>query len=148
MFQGESAITIDEKGRLAVPTSFREQIAKVCGGRLVFTYNPFELGSLWLFPVGEWETLRDQVNALPGVKAVHRAMQMKVVGAAAHVELDSAARILVPASQRAAVGIDRKAVLLGMGSKFELWSEQAHLAKIHQVIGEADITEEMMDLKL
>ena len=148
MFQGETAITIDDKGRLAVPTAFRELIAKTCGGRLVFTYNPFELGSLWLFPLGEWETLRDQVNALPGVKAVHRAMQMKVVGAAAHVELDSAARILVPASQRATVGIDRKAVLLGMGAKFELWSEQAHLAKMHQVIREEDISDDMMSLNL
>lgn len=148
MFQGEAAITIDDKGRLAVPTVFREQIAKACGGRLVFTYHPFELGALYLFPVGEWEVLRDQVNALPGAKAVHRTMQMKIVGAAAHVELDSAARILVPASQRMAVGIDRKAVLVGMGSKFELWSEQAHLAKIQQVIGEADLTDELMDLKL
>ncbi|MBN8740476.1 MAG: cell division/cell wall cluster transcriptional repressor MraZ [Lysobacterales bacterium 69-70] len=148
MLTGETAITIDDKGRLAVPTAYRELIAQLSGGRLVFTYNPFETGCLWLFPLNEWETVRDQVNELPNVKAVHRALQMKLVGAAAHVEPDGAGRILVPASQRMAAGIEKKAVLLGMGTKFELWSEQAHLAKIRQTIGEDEISDAMMNLRL
>ncbi len=148
MFQGETAITIDAKGRLAIPTAYRAAIGDACANQLVVTYNPFESGCLWLFPKGEWEQLRDQVNALPGVKAVHRNLQMKLVGAAAMVEPDGAARILLPASQRNAAGIEKKAVLLGMGNKFEIWSEQAHLAKIRQTIEEDEISEEMADLKL
>lgn len=148
MFQGETAITIDAKGRLAIPTAYREAIGHACGSHLVVTYNPFESGCLWLFPEDEWAPLRDQVNALPGVKAVHRNLQMKLVGAAAMVEPDSASRILLPASQRSAAGIEKKAVLLGMGNKFEIWSEQAHLAKIRQTIGEDEISEEMADLQL
>jgi MraZ protein len=70
------------------------------------------------------------------------------VGAATVVEPDGASRILLPASQRAAAGIEKKAVLLGMGNKFELWSEQAHLAKIRQTLGEDDITDDMADLRL
>ncbi|MGS1120305.1 division/cell wall cluster transcriptional repressor MraZ [Rhodanobacter sp. UC4436_H3] len=148
MFQGETAITIDDKGRLAIPTAYREQVAGECANRLVVTYNPFEPGCLWLFPHDEWEKVRDQVNQLPKVKAAHRDMQMKLVGAAAVVEPDSAARILLPASQRATTGIEKKAVLLGMGNKFELWSERAHLAKIRQSIGEDEITSEMAELRL
>lgn len=148
MFQGETAITIDDKGRLALPTACREPIATACANRLVFTYNPFEHGCLWLFPLPEWEAVRDQVNALPGVKAVHRSLQMKLVGAAAHVEPDGSGRILVPASQRAATGMEKRAVLLGMGNKFELWSEQAHLAKIRQTIAEDEVSDEMQTLKL
>jgi MraZ protein len=148
VFQGETAITVDDKGRLAIPTAYREQVAGECANRLVITYNPFEPGCLWLFPYAEWEQVRDQVNALPKVKAAHRDMQMKLVGAAAVVEPDGAARVLLPASQRAAAGIEKKAVLLGMGNKFELWSEQAHLAKIRQSIGEDDITDDMADLRL
>lgn len=148
MFQGETAITVDDKGRLAIPTLYRELVAGECANRLVVTYNPFELGCLWLFPYAEWERVRDQVNALPGVKNAHRNMQMKLVGAAAILEPDGAARILLPASQRATTGIEKKAVLLGMGNKFELWSEQAHLAKIRQTIGEDDITDDMADLRL
>jgi MraZ protein len=148
MFQGETAITIDDKGRLALPTALREPISAACANRLVLTYNPFEHGCLWLFPLPEWEAVRDQVNVLPSVKAVHRNLQMKLVGAAAHVEPDGAGRLLLPASQRSAAGIEKKAVLLGMGSKFELWSEQAHLAKIRQTIGEDEISEQMLNLKL
>jgi MraZ protein len=148
VFQGETAITVDDKGRLAIPTAYRELVTDACANRLVITYNPFESGCLWLFPHAEWERVRDQVNALPSVKAVHRALQMKLVGAAAMVEPDSAGRVLLPASQRTAAGIEKKAVLLGMGSKFELWSEQAHLAKIRQTIGEDEISDDMTDLRL
>ncbi|MCP1373899.1 division/cell wall cluster transcriptional repressor MraZ [Dyella lutea] len=148
MFQGETAISVDDKGRLAIPTMYRELVAGACANRLVVTYNPFEHGCLWLFPHAQWEQVRDQVNALPSVKAAHRNLQMKLVGAAAVVEPDSAARILLPASQRSTAGIEKKAVLLGMGNKFELWSEQAHLAKIRQTLGEDDITHEMADLRL
>jgi MraZ protein len=148
MFQGETAITIDDKGRLTIPTSYRDLVADACANRLVITYNPFDAGCLWIFPYAEWEQVRDQVNALPSVKAVHRALQMKLVGAASIVEPDGAARILLPASQRAAAGLEKKAVLLGMGNKFELWSEQAHLAKIRQTIGEEDISDDMAELRL
>jgi MraZ protein len=148
VFQGETAITVDDKGRLAIPTAYREQVAGDCGNRLVITYNPFESGCLWLFPYTEWEKTRDQVNALSKVKTAHRDLQMKLVGAAAVVEPDGAARILLPVSQRATTGIEKKAVLLGMGNKFELWSEQAHLTKIRQLIGEHEISDEMAQLQL
>lgn len=148
MFQGETAITVDDKGRLTIPTSYRDLVADACANRLVVTYNPFDTGCLWIFPFAEWEQVRDQVNALPSVKAVHRALQMKLVGAAAIVEPDGAARILLPSSQRSAAGIEKKAVLLGMGNKFELWSEQAHLAKIRQTIGEDEISDDMAELRL
>ncbi len=148
MFQGETAITVEDKGRLAIPTAYRELVTGECANRLVITYNPFEPGCLWLFPHAAWEQVRDQVNALPKVKKVHRDLQMKLVGAAAMVEPDGAARILLPASQRATTGIEKKAVLLGMGNKFELWSEQAHLAKMRQTIGEDEISIDMADLRL
>ena len=148
MFQGETAITLDDKGRMAVPTAYRELIAAACANRLVFTYNPFEHGCLWLFPHSEWERVRDQVNALPSVKRVHRDLQLKLVGAAAAVELDGNARVLVPASQRAAAGIEKRAVLLGMNAKFELWSEQAHLNKIRTTIAEHELSDETLELKL
>jgi MraZ protein len=148
MFQGETAITLDDKGRLALPTAYRELIASACANRLVFTYNPFEQGCLWLYPQPEWEKTRDQVNALSSMKDAHRILKLKLVGAAAFVEPDGGARVLVPASQRAAVGIEKRAILVGMGDKFELWSEQAHLNKIRQTIGEGDLSDEMLDLQL
>src|SRR3546814_20125136 len=64
---------------------------------------------------------------------------LKLVGAATVVEPDGSGRLLLPASHRNAAGIEKKAVLLGMGGKFELWSEQAHLAQLRQTIGEDEI---------
>ena len=148
MFQGENAITIDDKGRMAVPTAFRDDVARDCGNRLVITYSPFEGGLLYLYPPEIWERVREQVNKLPKAKRVNRAMQLKLVGAAAFVELDGNGRITIPASHRAAVGIERKAVLLGMGEKFELWSEQAHHAQIRQIVSDDDLSEDLLDLQL
>ena len=148
MFQGETAITLDDKGRLAIPTSYRDLIARDCGNRLVITYNPFESGSLYLYPQPVWERLRDQINALPKTRKTNRALQLKLIGAASFAEPDGNGRISIPTSHRNAVGIEKRAVLLGMGDKFELWSEQAHHAQIRQVIADEDLGEELLDLQL
>jgi MraZ protein len=95
-----------------------------------------------------WERVRDQVNALPKAKKVNRAMQLKLVGAAEFVELDGNGRVSIPASHRAAIGIEKKAVLLGMGDKFELWSEQAHHAQIRQTVSDEDLSDELLELQL
>ena len=148
MFQGETAITIDDKGRLAIPTAYRDIVVRECGNRLVITYNPFESGCLYLYPQPVWERVRDQVNALPRTKKNSRLLQLKLVGAAAFAEPDGSGRISLPASQRSAVGIEKKAVLLGMGDKFELWSEQAHHEQIRQTLGDADLGEDLNGLQL
>jgi MraZ protein len=148
MFQGETAITVDDKGRLAIPTAYRDLVARECGNRLVVTYNPYESGCLWLHPVNAWETVRDQVNGLSSAVRVHRLLQLKLVGSATHLEVDGSGRVLLPASHRNAAGIEKKAVLLGMGKKFELWSEQAHLAQIRQSIGDEDVSDAMLGLSL
>ena len=148
VFQGETAITVDDKGRLAVPTAYRELVARECGNRLVLTYNPFEQGCLYLYPQAVWEKVRDQVNALPRTRKNSRLLQLKLVGAAAFAEPDGSGRISIPASHRSAVGIEKKAVLLGMGDKFELWSEQAHHAQIRMTLSDADLGEALLDLQL
>ena len=148
MFQGETAITIDDKGRLAIPTSYRDVVARECSNRLVIAYNPFEAGCLYLYPEHEWQRVRDEVNQLPTTVRAHRQLQFKLVGAAQPVELDGNARISVPPSHRSAIGIEKKAVLFGMGKRFELWSEQAHHAQIGQVLSDEDLSTQMLELRL
>ncbi len=147
MFQGETAITVDDKGRMAVPTAHRDLVARA-GNRLVLTYNPFDAGCLWLYAEQEWERVRDEVMAKPNTQRVVRTLQQKLVGSAAHLELDGNGRISLPPSHRSAVGIEKKAVLMGMGDKFELWSEQAHRALIQQTLSDADLGDGLLDLKL
>jgi MraZ protein len=148
VFQGETAITVDDKGRMAVPTAYRELVARACGNRLVLTYNPFEKGCLWLYAQGEWERVRDDVMARPNLNRTVRVLQQKLVGSSAVLELDGNGRVSIPPSHRAAVGIEKKAVLLGMGGKFELWSEQAHRDLIQQTLSDEDLGDGLLDLKL
>jgi MraZ protein len=148
MFQGETAITIDDKGRLAIPTGYRDAVARECGNRLVIAYNPFESGCLYLYPQHEWERVRDEVSKLPTTVRAHRQLQFKLVGAAQPVELDGNGRIGIPPSHRSAIGIGKKAVLLGMGKRFELWSEQAHHEQIGHTLSDEDLSAQMLELRL
>ena len=147
MFQGETAVSVDEKGRMAIPMAYRDAVARG-GNRLVVTYNPYEGGCLWLYPESAWQVVRDQVNALPNAKRVHRNLQLKLVGAATVIEPDGNGRLTLPPTHRAAAGLDKKAVLLGMGNKFELWSEQAHQAQIQSSIDEDEVSDAMLELRL
>lgn len=148
MFQGETAITMDDKGRMAVPTAYRDLVARASGNRLVLTYNPFESGCLWLYAEKEWERVRDDVMDKPNTQRVVRVLQQKLVGSSAVLELDASGRISIPSSHRGAVGIEKRAVLLGMGDKFELWSEQAHRALIQQTLSDGDLGDGLLDLRL
>ncbi|ELQ16257.1 MULTISPECIES: division/cell wall cluster transcriptional repressor MraZ [Xanthomonas] len=133
---------------MAVPTAYRDLVVRASGNRLVLTYNPFEAGCLWLYAEKEWERVRDDVMAKPNTQRVVRVLQQKLVGSSAALELDANSRITIPPSHRAAVGIEKRAVLLGMGDKFELWSEQAHRALIQQTLSDEDLGDGLLDLKL
>lgn len=148
MFQGETAITIDDKGRLAIPTAYRDLIACASGNRLVIAYNIFDDGCLWILQYAKWEQLRDQLLAKGMKTAQARTLRRKLVAAAAIVEPDGNGRISIPASLRVTAGIERKAVLLGMGDSFELWSEQAYQAQMRQSLGDADLDDDLLDLPL
>ncbi len=147
LFYGENAVSIDDKGRMSVPTSYSEALSALCQNRIVITYNPFERECLWIFPVSEWERVRDQVVSLGSFDAAHRELQRKLVGAAAHVTLDANGRFLLPHSARQAAGLSKSAVLLGMGEKFELWSDSAQQARLEQPIADSAITDAMRALR-
>ncbi len=123
MFFGETAINLDAKGRLAVPTRYREDLVAACNKHMVLTYSAFDSGCLWLYPQPEWERVRDQVMALSTFNDNHRALQRRLVGAATLFELDSNSRIQLPVTLRQMTGLDKRVVFMGMGQRFEIWNE-------------------------
>lgn len=123
MFFGETAINLDAKGRLAIPVRYRDAIQEQCGGRMVLTYSAFDSGALWLYPEQEWERVRDEVTSLSTFNPGHRSLQRRLVGSAAAVAPDGAGRILLPQTLRQVTGLEKHVVLLGMGSRFEIWNE-------------------------
>lgn len=116
MFQGASAINLDAKGRMSIPAKHRDALALQCEGRLTLTRHP--QGCLLFFPRPVWETHRDQIAAWP---MSARAWQRIFLGNACDVEMDSAGRILISPELRAAVGLEKEVMMLGMGTHFEIW---------------------------
>jgi MraZ protein len=133
---------------VAIPVAFRDVVARDCGNRLVVTYNPFDAGSLYLYPEAQWQAVRDQVVALSTFVPEHRVLQRMLVGAATPLELDAAGRITLPGTMRDTAGLEKRAVLMGMGGRLELWSEQAHRAQMQQTIGSGAVSAAMLDLRL
>lgn len=125
MFRGVTAINLDVKGRLAVPTRYRDEIASLCAGQLVVTINPlhFESPSLFLYPLPEWEATQNKIESMPSFNVDVRRLQFSLVNHASDVELDGSGRLLLPSFLRDYAQIDKKAVLIGRGKKFELWSD-------------------------
>jgi len=123
VFFGETAITLDSKGRMAIPTRYRQAVAVQCNNRLVLTYSAFDNGVLWLYPEKKWEEVRDQVMRLSASDQNHRSVQRRLVGSATPIEPDGAGRIQLPQTLRQVAGLEKRAVLMGMGDRFELWNE-------------------------
>ncbi|MFZ5474307.1 MAG: division/cell wall cluster transcriptional repressor MraZ [Pseudomonadota bacterium] len=127
MFRGLSALAVDGKGRLAIPTKYRELLMERCGGRLVVTADPS--GCLLLYPFPEWEPIERKLTSLSSFNPVSRQLQRILVGSASDVELDSAGRILLPPMLRKHANLEKEAMLVGQGNKFEIWSEPAWQAQ-------------------
>ena len=121
MFRGASKISVDAKGRLAVPTRYRQRIDDLCEGQLVVTVDADYC--LLIYPMPEWEDLERRLMRLPGNKPAVRAFQRRMVGRASDMEMDSHGRILISKELREFAGLDRQVVLIGQGNKFELWDE-------------------------
>lgn len=130
VFQGASALALDAKGRLSVPARHRDVLAALSQGQLTLTKHPE--GCLLIFPRPAWEVFREKVAALPMQAAGWRRI---FLGNAMDVEIDSASRVLISPELRAAAGLVRDVMLLGMGSHLELWDAQryaTHEAEVMQ----------------
>lgn len=122
MFRGIHHIALDAKGRLALPTRYRDRIQDECGGQLILTVDLYE-SCLQLYRLPDWERIEAQLDALPSLNALHVTVRRKLLNNASEVELDSAGRVLVPPALRRVAGLDKEVVLAGQGKKFELWSD-------------------------
>ncbi len=123
MFRGLNTINLDAKGRLAIPTKYRDELASLCESRLVVTIDTEER-CLLVYPVNEWEIIEAKLQALPTFNKAARRIQRLMVGHANELELDGSGRILLSQELRDYAALDKESVLVGQGKKFELWSKQ------------------------
>lgn len=124
VFRGFNKISIDSKGRLAVPSRYRELISVQAENNLVITLNPLDR-SLWLYPLPEWDLIEDKLATLSDFDKQSRRTKQMMRGYATDCQLDNQGRILIPKELRAYAELGRPAVILGQGNKFEIWNEKA-----------------------
>jgi len=120
MFQGAIALSLDAKGRLAIPVRHRDALVPD-GAPLVITAHPHQC--LLVYPRSAWERIRQQVSALPGLDPATASLKRLLIGFAQEEELDAAGRVLVAPSSRQWAQLDKQVWLVGQGSHFELWSD-------------------------
>ena len=123
MYRGCSKISIDSKGRLAVPSRYRALILEQAQNNLVITLNPLDR-SLYLYPLPEWEIIEDKLAALSDFDKQSRRTKQMMRGYANDCQLDSQGRILIPKELRGHAELSRQAIILGQGNKFEIWNEK------------------------
>ncbi len=121
MFRGVTKLTLDAKGRLVMPTRYRERLLERCGGKLVITVDKDQC--LLVYPLPDWEEIERKLMRLPTLNPQARRLQRLMVGHATDLELDGHGRVLLPPSLREYALLTRDAVLIGQGVRFELWDE-------------------------
>ena len=122
MFRGATKVTIDAKGRLAIPTRYRDPLTTRSNGQLVVTVDRDYC--LLLYPYPDWEEIERKLIRLPSLNKQARRLQRLMVGYATELELDGNGRILLSRELREFADIERQAILIGQGNKFELWNDE------------------------
>jgi MraZ protein len=123
VFRGINAINADDKGRLSIPSRYRERLVDTAQGHLVLTIDT-ESPCLLLYPLAAWEEIEAKIEALPSFNKGARRIQRLLLGHATEVDMDGQGRILLPPLLREYASLDKKVILLGQGKKFELWNEE------------------------
>lgn len=140
MFMGEYQHAVDTKGRLIVPSKFREPL----GGQFVLTRGLDHC--LFGYPMDEWKALEEKLKALPVTKKDARAFTRFFFSGATEVEVDKQGRINIPASLRSYAKIERNCVVIGVSGRIEIWAE--HLWNDYYAESEEsfnDIAENILD---
>ncbi|RCU49876.1 MULTISPECIES: division/cell wall cluster transcriptional repressor MraZ [Corallincola] len=152
MFRGANAINLDSKGRLAMPTRYRETLMQRCQGQLVCTID-IKDPCLLLYPLPAWEAIELKLQQLSSMHPAERRMQRLLLGYATEVEMDKNGRLLLSAPLRQHANLDKKLMLVGQLNKFEIWDEQTWADQVEadkelELSGTEPFSERLQDFSL
>ena len=146
MFRGLTNVSLDERGRFAMPTRYREAIRERSGGKLVITIDIRD-ECLLVYPKADFEEVERQLREHDNTRRSIRSLQRMVVGFATDVELDGNGRVLIPQELRDHAGLSKKVVVIGQTNKLELWADTTWQATLNARREEAELAmDELKDL--
>ena len=117
MFRGASRVTLDDKGRMVLPTRQRQRALERSEGNLVVTVDRDPC--LLIYPLPDWEQIERKLMSLPALHERSRRLQRLMVGHATEIDLDGQGRLLLPPELREYAGLTRHAMLIGQGNRLE-----------------------------
>lgn len=120
MFRGRASVALDSKGRMAIPTKYREKLKEVCDGQMVVTRHPCDQ-CLMLYPLPEWEIKEQALSKAPSLDPQTIQVQRIFIGNATDCEMDGQGRILIPENLRSYANFEKNLALIGQVGKFEIW---------------------------
>lgn len=133
MFRGASAINLDSKGRIAIPTRYRPEIFENDQGQMVCTAD-VRKPCLLLYSLTEWEIVEQKLLALSDFDDLQSSVKRVMLGYATECELDKSGRVLLSSLLRQYAKLDKTIMLVGQLNKFEIWSESEWQAQIEKDI--------------
>lgn len=129
MFRGATSISLDSKGRLAIPTRYRAELLAQHQGSLICTVD-IRQPCLLLYPLHEWEIVEQKLLQLSNFDPTQRRVQRVMQGFATECEMDSAGRILLSPALRQHAQLEQQVMLVGQLNKFEIWQEKQWQSQI------------------
>ncbi|MEN6350654.1 MAG: division/cell wall cluster transcriptional repressor MraZ [Syntrophomonas sp.] len=141
MFLGEYQHSLDSKGRITIPSRFREQL----GEKFVATKGLDNC--IFLYPVEEWQAIEEKLRLLPFTKADVRSFVRFFFSGAAELEIDKQGRTILPVNLRDYSDIEKDVIIIGVGARVEIWSVEKW-AKYTESAGSSyeEIAESLVDL--
>ncbi len=144
MFTGHFLNTLDGKGRVSVPSQFRQVLSSKNFNSIILT-NYFD-GCLYAFTPASWNDILEKISSLPQSQKEVKAYQRFVVSSAVECNLDKFGRILIPQNHREFAQINKDVLFAGVGSRFEIWSKELwdkELAKAKEVLQNSEVLAEL-----
>ncbi|AUI66285.1 MULTISPECIES: division/cell wall cluster transcriptional repressor MraZ [Glaesserella] len=139
MFRGATSISIDSKGRIAIPTRYRAELLEKHSGSLICTVD-IRQPCLLLYPLHEWEIVEQKLLSLSNFDPTQRRIQRVMQGFATECEMDASGRILLSPTLRQHAQLEQQIMLVGQLNKFEIWQDQQWQKQISEdlAIGSSD----------
>lgn len=137
MFRGVSILSLDVKGRLAIPARYREQLQACCASRLVITVDSDRC--LLLYPEPNWKVIEHKLEQLPSFNPTARKLQRLYIGHAHDTGMDTQGRVLLPPELRRFASLDKRVALVGQSNKFELWDAETWNRRCDEWLSDEDL---------